>query len=48
MGFQPLYFGITTLEETAGELDWRFEVGELNAISDRLKQRYQYAFMLPR
>jgi hypothetical protein len=27
MGFQPLYFGVTTLEEAAGELDWRFDPG---------------------
>jgi hypothetical protein len=48
MGFEPLYFGVTTLEETAGEMDWRFAEGALNEISDRLKERYQYAFMLAR
>jgi hypothetical protein len=46
MRFQPLYFGVTTLEEVAGELDWRCAAGPLNAISDRLKDRYQYAFAL--
>ena len=46
MGFQPLYFGVTTLEEVAGTLDWRFATGPLNQLSDRLKERYEYAFML--
>ena len=27
MGFQPLYFGVTTLEEAAPDLDWRFHDG---------------------
>ena len=44
MSFTPLYFGVTTLEEAAGDLDWRGDPGELNALSDRLKDRYQYAF----
>lgn len=48
MGFEPLYFGVTTLEETAGALDWRFAACALNEISERLKERYQYAFMLAR
>ncbi|MDB4965225.1 MAG: hypothetical protein JWN44_914 [Myxococcales bacterium] len=48
MGFEPLYFGITALEEIAPDLDWRFDVGALNVISDRLKERYEYAFMLAR
>jgi hypothetical protein len=48
MGFEPLYFGVTTLEETAAELDWRFAQDALNEISERLKERYQYAFMLAR
>jgi hypothetical protein len=48
MGFEPLYFGITTLEETAADLDWRFREDALNSISDRLKERYEYAFMLAR
>lgn len=48
MGFEPLYFGTTTLEELAPDLDWRHAAGDLNAISDRLKERYQYAFMLAR
>jgi hypothetical protein len=46
MGFEPLYFGVTTLEETAADLDWRFHPGALNEISERLKDRYEYAFML--
>lgn len=48
MGFEPLYFGITALEEIAPDLDWRFDAGALNVISDRLKERYEYAFMLAR
>ncbi len=48
MGFEPLYFGITALEEIAPDLDWRFDTGALNVISDRLKERYEYAFMLAR
>jgi len=48
MGFEPLYFGVTTLEEIAPDLDWRFHPGALNEISDRLKERYEYAFMLAR
>jgi len=44
MGFQPLYFGVTTLEEAAGDLDWRGGSEGLNALSDRLKDRYEYAF----
>ena len=48
MGFEPLYFGTTTLEELAPDLDWRHHSGPLNQLSDRLKERYQYAFMLAR
>jgi hypothetical protein len=48
MDFTPLYFGVTTLEEAAGDLDWRSDPGELNAISERLKERYEYAFEAPR
>jgi hypothetical protein len=46
MGFQPLYFGVTTLEEAASDLDWRFHAGDLNVISERLQQRYEYGFQL--
>jgi len=48
MGFEPLYFGVTTLEEVAGDLDWRCHEGDLNVLSERLKERYEYAFMLAR
>ncbi len=48
MRFVPLYFGVTALEEIAPDLDWRFSVGVLNEISERLKDNYQYAFMLAR
>lgn len=46
MGFVPLYFGVTSLEEVAGDLDWRFAREDLNLLSERLKERYEYAFML--
>jgi hypothetical protein len=47
MNITPLYYGVTTLEEVAGrDLDWRFASGDLNPISDRLIERYQYAFEL--
>jgi hypothetical protein len=46
MEFEPLYFGVTTLEACAPDLDWRFHDGELNAISDRLQASYEYGFML--
>ena len=48
MGFQPLYFGVSTLEEVAPDLDWRHQRGHLNQISERLTQRYEYAFLLAR
>jgi hypothetical protein len=46
MEFEPLYFGVTTLEEAAPDLDWRFHEGDLNAISDRLQASYEYGFMI--
>jgi hypothetical protein len=46
MGFEPLYFGVTTLEEAAPDLDWRFHDGALNEISDRLQATYEYGFMV--
>ena len=48
MGITPLYFGVTTLEEVSHGFDWRFSVGNLNELSERLKERYEYAFELPR
>jgi len=44
MAFQPLYFGVTTLEEAAPDIDWRFHPGELNVLSERLQASYQYGF----
>jgi hypothetical protein len=44
MNFQPLYFGVTTLEEAAPDIDWRFHPGELNVLSERLQASYQYGF----
>ncbi len=46
MGFQPLYYGVTTLEAAAPDLDWRFHDGALNEISDRLQACYEYGFMV--
>jgi hypothetical protein len=46
MEFVPLYFGVTTLEAAAPDLDWRFHAGDLNEISDRLQATYEYGFMV--
>ena len=46
MGFQPLYFGVTTLEEAAPDLDWRFHQDDLNEISTRLQEAYAYGFVV--
>lgn len=46
MDFKPLYFGVTTLEEAAPDLDWRLDHGPLNEISARLQATYEYGFML--
>jgi acyl-CoA synthetase (AMP-forming)/AMP-acid ligase II len=50
MGFTPLYFGVTTLEEVAGDLDWRLSLGDLNHLSALIQEKYEYAFSteLPR
>ena len=46
MGFQPLYFGVTTLEECVPDIDWRYSPDELNIISARIQEHYEYSFML--
>jgi hypothetical protein len=46
MEFEPLYFGVSALEDTAPDLDWRFHEGDLNTISDRLQATYEYGFMV--
>ena len=46
MGFQPLYFGVTTLEECAPDIDWRYSPDELNILSARIQEHYEYSFML--
>ncbi len=46
MGFQPLYFGVTTLEECAPDIDWRYSPDELNILSERIQEHYEYSFML--
>jgi hypothetical protein len=43
MGITPLYFGVTSLEEVAGALDWRFSDGDLSELSERIQQKYEYA-----
>jgi hypothetical protein len=47
MGFEPLYFGVTTLEAVAPDIDWRFARGPINVVSERIQSAYEYAFMLP-
>jgi hypothetical protein len=46
IGFEPLYYGVTTLEEAAPDLDWRFHQGDLNEISSRLQASYAYGFVI--
>jgi hypothetical protein len=46
MEFVPLYFGVTTLEQSAPDLDWRFHDGELNEISERLQACYEFGFVV--
>jgi hypothetical protein len=46
MGFEPLYYGVTTLEEVASDVDWRFERGPLNMLSERIQSAYEYGFQL--
>jgi hypothetical protein len=48
LDFQPLYYGVTTLEAVAGDLDWRFSDGPLNEVAARLQGSYEYGFMLAR
>jgi hypothetical protein len=46
MKFQPLYFGVSRLEDTAPDLDWRLSPDDLNEISARLQATYEYGFMV--
>lgn len=48
MGFEPLYFGVTTLEEAAPDVDWRYSTDALNVLSERIQQSYAYSFMTSR
>jgi hypothetical protein len=48
MGFVPLYYGVTTLEQVAPDIDWRFDRGPLNVLSERIQSAYEYAFMVPK
>lgn len=45
MGFQPLYFGVTTLEEVAPDVDWRYSKDQLNVLSERIQTSYAYSFL---
>jgi hypothetical protein len=47
MRFEPLYYGVTTLEEVASDVDWRFDRGSLNVLSERIQSAYAYAFEHP-
>jgi hypothetical protein len=47
MGITPLYFGVTTLEECAPDIDWRFSRDDLSVLSERIQAHYEYGFMLP-
>ncbi len=44
MGITPLYFGVTTLEEVAGDLDWRFSLDDINHLSALIQEKYAYEF----
>jgi hypothetical protein len=48
MGFEPLYFGVTTLEEAAGDIDWRTSMEDLSVLSERIQASYAYAFSTAR
>lgn len=48
MGFTPLYFGTTTLEEVAPDVDWRFDPQPLNVLSERLQGAYAFGFEVAR
>jgi hypothetical protein len=48
MGFEPLYFGVTTLEDAAPDVDWRYSTDALNVLSERIQQSYAYSFMTSR
>ena len=48
MGFEPLYFGVSKLEEVAPEVDWRHGAGALNEISSLLQATYEYGFAIER
>lgn len=44
MGITPLYFGFTTLEEVAGDIDWRFSLDDINGLSAAIQTSYAYEF----
>lgn len=44
MGITPLYFGFTTLEEVAADIDWRHSMDDINELSSRIQSSYAYEF----
>jgi len=46
MGFEPLYFGVSRLEDAAPDVDWRCSDGALNEISSLLQATYEYGFSI--
>jgi long-chain acyl-CoA synthetase len=44
MGITPLYFGFTTLEEVAGDIDWRLSPDDINPLSAAIQTSYAYEF----
>jgi hypothetical protein len=46
MGFEPLYFGVSKLEDVAPDIDWRHGAGALNEISSLLQATYEYGFAI--
>jgi long-chain acyl-CoA synthetase len=45
MGITPLYFGVTTIEEAAGDdIDWRFSPDDIKVLSSRIQEKYAYEF----
>jgi hypothetical protein len=44
MDIEPLFFGTTTLEEVAGETDWRHARGDVSELCERIQSSYRWAF----
>jgi hypothetical protein len=39
---------VTTLEDAAPDIDWRYSTDALNVLSERIQQSYAYSFMTSR